>query len=89
MPSDGQNAGSSQDYHLYAVSVGCPNCDEVTKFVEVTDAPVALDRDVPVDGKTHCPQCGVHLPSIGQEWDLQAEHEIEAVTPSQERDSRD
>lgn len=71
-------ANESQDLHLYAVSVACPCCGEVTQFVEVTDDPVPVDRPVPRDGKTHCPQCGVHVASVG-EWDLQAEHEIEAI----------
>lgn len=72
------------DHYLYAVSAACPNCEQVTQFVEATDEPVALDRDVSLGGKTHCPECGIHLPSVGEEWDLQAEHEIEAVEPTQE-----
>lgn len=79
---------ASTDHTLYAVTVGCPSCDGVTQFVVVTETPIALDMDVPLRGKTHCPECGVHLPSIGAEWDRRAEHEIEAVESTQE-DSHD
>lgn len=74
------------EHYLYAVTLGCPNCDEVTQVVEVKDEPVALDMAVPLSGYPHCPKCGVHLPSVGAEWDVRAEHEIEAVEPTQERD---
>jgi len=72
------------DYHLYAVSVACPVCDEVTQFVETTEAPVALDQDVPLRGKDHCPSCGVDLAAVDGEWDLRSEHEIEIVLPAEE-----
>jgi len=68
------------------VSVECPVCQQVTQFVEVTENPVALDMDVPLEGKSHCPNCGVNLHSIGKEWDLRDEHEIETVNPTQERE---
>lgn len=82
--SEEPSAGTT--HYLYCISAECPNCREVTQFVETTDAAVALDMDVPLTGKTHCPECGVHLASIGEEWFVNAEHEIEAVTPTQERD---
>lgn len=62
-------------YHLYAVSVGCPTCHEVTQFVEIRDDPVPVNMDISVDAD-HCPHCGIHLAAIGAEWDLQAEHEV-------------
>lgn len=71
--------------HLYAVTLGCPICDEVVQVVEATDVPVMLDMDVPLSGYPHCPLCGVHLPTLGEEWDLHSEHEIEAVEPTQGR----
>jgi len=72
------------DYHLYVVTVGCPACDEVTQFVETTSDPVALDQDVPLRDKDHCPTCG--LSAVGEEWDLRSEHEVETVLPAEERD---
>lgn len=75
------------DHYLYAVTVGCPNCEDVTQFVEVRDAPIPLDRDPSVEA-THCPHCGIHLPSVGAEWDLRAEHEI-TTGPNQEADGGD
>lgn len=80
------SATERSDHYLYAVTVACPCCDEVTQFVEVTDAPAALDMDVLLDGKSHCPECGVHLSSVDEGWDLCAEHEIETVSPTQEAD---
>lgn len=68
-----------EDYHLYVVTLECPNCENVLQTLEVSDEPVAVDMDVPLSGYPHCPNCGVHLPSIGEEWDLQAEHEVEVV----------
>lgn len=85
MPSEEHTAHTTQQYWLYCVSAECPNCRQVTQFVEETEAPVALDMDVGVS-KTHCPECGVHLPSIGEEWFINAEHEIEVVEPTQERE---
>jgi len=73
------------DYHLYAVSVACPVCDEVTQFVETTSDPVALDQDVPLSNASHCPACGVDFQAAGAEWDLRDEHEIETVLPAEER----
>jgi len=84
MSESGQSSDGT-DHYLYAVTLGCPNCDKVTQVVEVKDEPVALDMDVPLSGYPNCPKCGIHLPSIGEEWDVRAEHEIEAVEPSQER----
>lgn len=75
--SDAERTG----YILYAITVACPICDEVTQFVKTAEEPVPLDRDVPFS-VPHCPECGVHLRSVGEEWDLQAEHEIEAVAPT-------
>jgi hypothetical protein len=83
MTDGGRDNGT--DHYLYAVTLGCPNCDDVIQVVEATDSPVALDMDVPLSGYSHCPMCGIHLPSIGKEWDVRSEHEIETVTPTQER----
>lgn len=65
------------DYHLYCVTVACPSCSEVTQFVVTRENPVPVDHDINI-GKSHCPECGVHIPRIG-EWDLRAEHEITTV----------
>lgn len=70
------------DEYLYSITLGCPNCDETTRVVESRDEPVALDTDVPLSGYPYCPRCGIHLPTIGVEWDLRAEHEIETVEPT-------
>lgn len=77
---------SRTDHYLYAVTLDCPNCDGVVQVVEATDGPVALDMDVPLSDYPNCPKCGVHLPSIGEEWDVRSEHEIDAVEPTQERE---
>ena len=78
----------TQNHHLYTVTVGCPACNGVTQFVETTEEPVALDMDVPLDGKSHCPECGIEIASTPRgEWDLRAEHEIETVEPTQEREA--
>lgn len=85
--TDGSGVSSDgTEYCLYALTLGCPNCDDAFQVVEVTDDPVPIDMDVPLSGYPHCPKCGVHLPSIGEEWDVRSEHEIETVLPTQERD---
>lgn len=69
---------------LYLIRAECPNCESVVKHVRETDAPVALDQDVPI-AANYCEACGIHLRSIGAEWDVVEEHEIERVAPTQER----
>jgi hypothetical protein len=73
----GSDASLPPAHFLYAVSVGCPACDRVSQFVAVRDEQVGVMQDVEID-ETHCPQCGIQVSSVGG-WDLQAEHEIEAV----------
>lgn len=83
---DGQS-GSGKQHYLYCISAACPVCHTVTQFVESTESPVGLDMEVALYGKDHCSDCGVQLSAIDAEWDVQDEHEIEAVTPTQERDN--
>lgn len=83
------SAVSGTDYYLYAITLGCPSCDEVVQVVEVMEEPISIDMEVPLSGYPHCPFCGVHLPTIGEEWDVRSEHEIQAVSPTQERENND
>lgn len=68
--------------YLYVLSMRCPICEVVTQFVEATTEPIAIDQDVSLKGKDHCPECGVHLRKAGAVWDREAEHEVTAVSPN-------
>jgi peptide subunit release factor 1 (eRF1) len=65
------------EYYLYAVTVACPACKDHSQFVVTTEKEIGLMQDIGVS-KSHCPECGVHIQTVG-EWDLQDEHRIETV----------
>lgn len=70
---------------LYLIKARCPDCDEVSQFVEERDAPVDLMQDVGISAG-YCPHCGVHMWTEGYEWDIHEEAEVEPVQPTQESD---
>jgi len=74
----GDHSSNDTEYHLYAVTVGCPACHEVSQFIVTTEDEVGLMQDI-VPEKSHCPDCGVHIDTVGA-WDLRSEHEVMVVS---------
>lgn len=82
--SGSSSGGSERSTVLYLIRAACPDCREVTGFVEARNSPVPLMQDVEVDAK-FCPNCGYPVQTGSTEWDVHEESEIERVKPMQER----
>lgn len=72
-----------QSLILYLIRAQCPNCDEITGFVEERVRPIALDTDVHLSAE-FCPNCSFFVAGEAS-WDVHEETEIERVLPTQER----
>jgi hypothetical protein len=67
----------------HLIRAQCPNCQEVTGFVEERVNPVALDTDVHLSAE-FCPNCSFFVAGEA-EWDIHEETIVERVDPTQDR----
>lgn len=68
-----------EDTYRYIVEAECPQCGELVEHGRSFDDPIPLDMEILLS--PYCPQCGKEVP----DWDVHEEHEVERVTPTQER----
>lgn len=60
---------------LYLVAARCPNCEDVSRFVQGYGEPVGDMQDITIPA-VYCPKCGYH--TLG-EWDRVEETQLERV----------
>lgn len=70
---------------MYLIRAKCPNCGEITGFVEERVRPVSLMTDVHLSAE-FCPNCSFFVAGEAS-WDIHEETQIERVRPSQEREA--
>jgi hypothetical protein len=66
----------------YLIRAQCPNCEEITGFVEERVNPVALDTDVHLSAE-FCPNCSFFVAGEA-EWDIHEETRIGRSKPVDE-----
>jgi len=66
----------------YLIRAQCPNCEEVTGFVEERANPVALDTEIYLSAE-FCPNCSFFVAGEA-DWDIREEARVERVRPVEE-----